>query len=45
VLVEELDREEPMATWPREKLEEFLETAQPVKERIATAEKLLLGTR
>jgi len=43
VLFDELEREEPMDTWPAEKLDEFLETSQPMKEKITRAEKLRLG--
>ena len=43
VLFEKLEREEPMEGWPDEKLDEFLESAQPVKEKILRAERLRLG--
>jgi hypothetical protein len=43
VLLDEIEQEEPMEQWPRPKVEEFLEDMQPVRERIAKAEKLVLG--
>lgn len=45
LLFDELEQEEPMAQWPPDKLDEFLETAQPVKEKIERAEKLRLGIK
>ena len=42
-LLSKLEAAEPMDRWPREKLQEFVEEAKPLKERIAKAEKLLLG--
>ena len=42
-LFEELEKEEPMETWPAPKLDEFLESTLPVKERIERAERLRLG--
>lgn len=43
VLFDDLRKEEPMESWPADKLDEFLENAKPVKETIAQAEKLRLG--
>lgn len=45
VLFEELETEEPMERWSPDKLDEFLENAQPVEERIARAKKLRLGLK
>jgi hypothetical protein len=45
VLFEELEVEEPMERWSPDKLDEFLEEAAPVKERITRAEKLRLGLK
>ena len=39
----DLEKEEPMEKWPPAKLDEFLQTAQPVKEKISRAESLRLG--
>lgn len=43
VLFEKLEAASPMESWPREKLEEFITTAQPVEDRIVRAKKLLIG--
>lgn len=43
VTFQELEAEAPMDTWSPEKLDEFLETAEPIKEKIERAEKLRLG--
>lgn len=45
VLFEELEKEEAMESWPPDKLDEFLTTTQPVKEKILRAERLRLGKR
>ena len=45
MLFEELETEEPMDHWPPEKLDEFLETAEPVKEKIERAESLRMGRK
>ena len=45
VLFDELEREEPMDTWPAEKLDEFLETTVPVAAKIEKAKRLRLGHR
>lgn len=42
VKLTDLEKEEPMAAWPAFKLDEFLQTAQPIKEKIQLAEKLRL---
>ena len=42
VTFQELENEAPMASWPAEKLDEFLETARPIKDKILNAEKLRL---
>lgn len=43
VKLTDLEKEEPMDKWPAFKLDEFLQTAQPIKEKITRAEKLRLG--
>ena len=43
VLFDDLNREEPMETWPPEKLDEFLETTVPVEATINQAKRLRLG--
>ena len=40
VLFEELEEEEPMEQWPPDKLQEFLDSVVPVREKIERAEKL-----
>lgn len=42
-IIREVVEEEPMETWPVNKLDEFLDYSRPVKERIEAAEKLRLG--
>lgn len=42
VLVSDLEKDEPMDRWPAQKVEEFLQTAQPFKEKILKAESLLM---
>lgn len=44
LVMDELEKEEPMDRWTPEKLDEFLETSLPMKERILRAERLRLGT-
>jgi hypothetical protein len=41
--LDELELEEPMAGWSADKLDEFLENAQPVKEKIQRAENIRLN--
>jgi len=43
LLLEDLEKERPMDKWDAAALEEFLESAQPVKKRIEQAEKMLGG--
>jgi len=43
LLLEDLEKERPMDKWDADALEEFLESAQPVKKRIEQAEKMLGG--
>ena len=43
LLLEDLEKEKPMDEWESDTLDEFLETAAPVKEKIERAEKLRLG--
>lgn len=43
VLLEKLEAEAPIDSWRREKLEEFLEDAKPLRQAIARAERALLG--
>lgn len=42
-LCEDLSREEPLEDWPREKVEDFLESARRLRDQIAKAERVLLG--
>lgn len=44
-LLDELEKAEPMETWPANKLDEFLDQSAPLKERIAKAEKLRLAAK
>jgi hypothetical protein len=42
-LIEQLEKEEPMEEWPQTKLDEFLVSVKPIRERITLAERLMLG--
>ena len=44
LLLEDLEKDKPMEKWDGDTLEEFLESAQPVKKRIEQAEKMLKKT-
>jgi len=42
-MCDDLSKEEPLESWPREKVEDFLESARRLRDQISRAEKVLLG--